>query len=500
MQWIDSCCIDKASSAELSEAINSMFDWYRRAEVCYAYLTDVNLVSTYHSTKEKSFRNSAWFTRGWTLQELLAPQWVEFYDVNWKEIGTKSSLAPLITSITGIAHLFKFTDASIAQKMSWASKRQTTRIEDQSYCLLGLFGVHMPPLYGEGKNAFHRLQMEIISQSDDESIFAWHGRSNLKVGLLATSPQQFKLSGNIVRGVFDFNRQTYSMTNQGLRLELLTKETTNGVQSHRQASGKMVEGPRIVSERTFIAPLNCIWDPDEADSNTGNLRYVGLPLCKSSDLSDTRFWFRQGKLEPFESSEACNANNLPRTIIYAETLKSTPVFSRPQTVVVRISTQWKYPFSVCRMIKPPTDAHWSVVRSEGHVLTSFYKSDEVAALVFKDETSAKFALILRSSAFVFSTDLIVDGLWLDQVSDQTDEGGAVTKSIDKPVYSEGAGDRIFKRLSDGRIVSAMTKKELRAASYRFVVDITISRSGKVAPGQLEFTQFHLGELILDGSF
>ncbi|KAH7383508.1 heterokaryon incompatibility protein-domain-containing protein, partial [Cadophora sp. MPI-SDFR-AT-0126] len=218
--WIDSCCIDKASSAELSEAINSMFKWYRRAEVCYAYLSDVDSNKRNNSWIEQDFKKSAWFTRGWTLQELLAPQWVEFYDVNWQEIGTKSSLSSLIESITGISHIFNYASATIAQKMSWASLRQTTRVEDQAYCLLGIFGVYMPPLYGEGMNAFHRLQMEIISQSDDQSIFAWEGRWKVKAGLLATSPKQFQYSGDICRCDGSLILPPYSMTNQGLRLEL----------------------------------------------------------------------------------------------------------------------------------------------------------------------------------------------------------------------------------------------------------------------------------------
>jgi hypothetical protein len=124
-----------------------MFDWYRNAQVCYAYLSDVSSASSSHHDLNSSFRNSKWFTRGWTLQELLAPHWIQFFDEEWTEIGTKSSLRELITSITGIEHLFNFNDASVAQKMCWASNRETTRLEDQAYCLMGLFGVKMPPLY-----------------------------------------------------------------------------------------------------------------------------------------------------------------------------------------------------------------------------------------------------------------------------------------------------------------------------------------------------------------
>ncbi|PMD16890.1 hypothetical protein NA56DRAFT_730642, partial [Hyaloscypha hepaticicola] len=166
--WIDSCCIDKTSSAELSEAINSMFRWYKKAEVCYAYLSDVSSASDDPRNFPSQFSQSKWFTRGWTLQELLAPHYVDFFDQTWTWIGSKGSLNAVISQITGIADLVCYKEASVAQKMSWASYRETTRIEDLSYCLLGLFGVHMPPLYGEGENAFMRLQREIMNTTDDE--------------------------------------------------------------------------------------------------------------------------------------------------------------------------------------------------------------------------------------------------------------------------------------------------------------------------------------------
>ncbi|KUJ18739.1 HET-domain-containing protein [Mollisia scopiformis] len=191
--WIDSCCIDKSSSAELSEAINSMFKWYEGAQVCYAYLYDVTSSIDNLSNVYAEFRRSEWFTRGWTLQELLAPQCVEFYNRDWVEIGTKSSLAEMIKKITGINRLFNYELACVAQKMSWMARRETTREEDIAYCLMGLFGVNMPTLYGEGSKAFLRLQQEILSKSEDESIFAWEGPLGEfhESGLLAHSPKWF---------------------------------------------------------------------------------------------------------------------------------------------------------------------------------------------------------------------------------------------------------------------------------------------------------------------
>ena len=169
-----------------------MYQWYRNIpEVCYAYLGDVRDGDKLHH----ALRKSNWFTRGWTLQELLAPSTVVFFDQNWNHIGTKGSLEEVISKITGIDDFINFETACVAQKMSWASQRETTRVEDMAYCLLGLFNVNMPPLYGEGEKAFMRLQMEILKTSDDESIFAWYkdgfkpGRSPRAPGFFSSSVQ-----------------------------------------------------------------------------------------------------------------------------------------------------------------------------------------------------------------------------------------------------------------------------------------------------------------------
>lgn len=143
--WVDTCCIDKSSSAELSEAINSMYHWYKEADVCYAYLEDVDEV--------EAIGRSRWFTRGWTLQELLAPEVVEFYDREWNEIGTRFDLRESISKATGIEEdvlrgSLVPNRYTVALRMSWAADRESSREEDTAYSLLGLFGVHMPLLYG----------------------------------------------------------------------------------------------------------------------------------------------------------------------------------------------------------------------------------------------------------------------------------------------------------------------------------------------------------------
>ncbi|KAI0703373.1 heterokaryon incompatibility protein-domain-containing protein, partial [Cerioporus squamosus] len=183
--WVDTCCIDKSSSAELSEAINSMYIWYTRAAVCYVFLDDVGDDEDPHSScyarpipTDTAFSRSKWFTRGWTLQELIAPASLMFLSRDWRTLGTKYDLADLLEAITGIdapvlRHETQLASISIARRMSWAARRQTTRAEDCAYSLMGLFGIHMPTIYGEGTKAFIRLQQEIIRHSPDHSIFAW---------------------------------------------------------------------------------------------------------------------------------------------------------------------------------------------------------------------------------------------------------------------------------------------------------------------------------------
>ena len=175
--WIDSCCIDKTSSSELSEAINSMYQWYARADVCYAFLADVPAEED-HRREDSKFRLSRWFTRGWTLQELIAPANVLFLYDDWTFIGSKHSLSSLITEITSISYnallrVEPLREFSVAERLSWAARRTTTRTEDRAYSLLGIFAINMPTLYGEGEGAFRRLQEEIMRRVPDQSLFAW---------------------------------------------------------------------------------------------------------------------------------------------------------------------------------------------------------------------------------------------------------------------------------------------------------------------------------------
>ncbi|KAI8939146.1 hypothetical protein NX059_004980 [Plenodomus lindquistii] len=175
--WVDTCCIDKSDQVILQNAINSMFRWYQNARICYVYLSDVSTAkrkvsnTSHRFTWEPAFRQSTWFTRGWTLQELLAPRSVKFFSCEGKELGDKTMLQRQIHEVTGIATralqgapLCEFT---IEERLSWTRSRQTTYKEDKAYSLLGMFDICMPLLYGEGEEkAFRRLRRKITKVSN----------------------------------------------------------------------------------------------------------------------------------------------------------------------------------------------------------------------------------------------------------------------------------------------------------------------------------------------
>jgi hypothetical protein len=173
--WIDTCCIDKSTSDELSTAINSMFRWYQHASKCYVYLSDVQVsdevvdVQLFRITWEGAFRQSRWFTRGWTLQELLAPATVVFFSKESRQLGSKITLEREIFEITKIPTTAlrgqPLAEFRVSERLSWAANRNTTMREDKIYCLLGIFGVFLPLIYGEGEDhASQRLEEEIQKQ------------------------------------------------------------------------------------------------------------------------------------------------------------------------------------------------------------------------------------------------------------------------------------------------------------------------------------------------
>lgn len=288
--WVDTCCIDKTSSAELAEAINSMFQWYKDAAVCYAWLADL-LPPGRFSVKDTNsrFKDCRWFTRGWTLQELIAPKEVKFYDQQWTFCGTKIDLSRTISAITKIdVQVLRNADLlyylPIAQRMSWAANRQTTRVEDIAYSLLGIFDVNMPLLYGEGPKAFTRLQEEIARESNDLSLFAWKAKSvdQTHRGILASTPSEFHDSGSIgVTQRTNFNPD-FLMTNKGLRLDSDLYPGQNG---------------------SYLMPLNCT-----CHDENGNAQNIGILLKMSGGgvysrvKSDEFGVMDSGDIQPFKKS------------------------------------------------------------------------------------------------------------------------------------------------------------------------------------------------------
>jgi hypothetical protein len=175
--WVDTCCIDKSDQIEVQRSINSMFRWYRDATRCYVYLSDTSVADSGQNgrqpepTRDSAFRGHRWFTRGWTLQELLAPASVEFFTQGGQRLGDKLSLAPTIHEITGIPIQAlldnRISRFNVEERFKWAEKRETKYEEDWAYCLLGIFGVFLLPNYGEGKDyAVRRLRKEIDEVSE----------------------------------------------------------------------------------------------------------------------------------------------------------------------------------------------------------------------------------------------------------------------------------------------------------------------------------------------
>lgn len=283
--WIDTCCIDKSSSAELSEAINSMFAWYRESYKCYAYLADVE--------SAEDFAKSRWFTRGWTLQELLAPRHVrsdtqlwnyqtptesnmeavsgmDFFSQDWTRLGSKRGLSTAIATTTGVAKEYlegaDLGKASVSMRMSWAAERLVTRSEDVAYSLLGIFDVNMPLLYGEGRTkAFRRLQEEIMKVSEDETIFAWEsmefGKNASSMGVLASEPGDFAEARDLIPFTSDDPTAPYALTHRGLRIDLQLCDVRSSEHSSKEFRkyARPLRSPVMIwsNDALVWAPLRC---------------------------------------------------------------------------------------------------------------------------------------------------------------------------------------------------------------------------------------------------
>lgn len=285
--WIDTCCIDKSSSAELTEAINSMFRWYKEAEICYAHIFDLaqrKEGSALDWLKDDPTSQYRWFTRGWTLQELVAAEKINFYDEAWEYRGDKTILIRQLHLATGIdqqvlADSNILPEIPVARKMSWAARRQTTRTEDMAYCLLGLFDISMAMIYGEGERAFIRLQEEIARETNDLSLFAWKSEGVQDAegfrGMFAKWPAEFADCQDFVRwNDFLAPRPEFVITNHGVRLD-----TSLGLTDKKQ----------------FVLDLGCCGDPVQGERLGIYLHQTGSRFVRQHPntlyyTKDSRLW------------------------------------------------------------------------------------------------------------------------------------------------------------------------------------------------------------------
>ncbi|KAH9476773.1 Vegetative incompatibility protein HET-E-1 [Psilocybe cubensis] len=279
--WIDTCCIDKRSSAELDESIRSMFNWYRSSSICIVHLGNSRRPIRPTAFRDRPFAeifNDPWFTRGWTLQELLAPTVVKFYYDAWISITTnpndkiqqaftpcpttQNALIEQVSYITSIPllEIIHFVPGmqNVRDRLRWASTRETTREEDKAYCLLGLLDVNMPITYGEGEKAFHRLQASIMEESGDRSLFIWDGIPSSKSSMLARGPECYACSNDVIEANFLYPEEIvdvihdslvepiYMLTNYGLKISvsLYTEEFTK----------EWLFGPSVPYSRPEVSP------------------------------------------------------------------------------------------------------------------------------------------------------------------------------------------------------------------------------------------------------
>ncbi|KAK4164746.1 heterokaryon incompatibility protein-domain-containing protein [Cladorrhinum sp. PSN259] len=415
--WVDTCCIDKSSSAELSEAINSMYTWYARSKICYAYLNDAE--------EMLDIDESRWFTRGWTLQELIAPSAVSFFVRHWEFIGTRNSLTSFLSFITGIPPSLLYPNGasimsaglgnfSVAQRMSWASKRQTTREEDMAYCLLGIFDIHMPLLYGEGSKAFMRLQEEIIKHIDDHTLFAWpvdaQSPAAWSIGsVLAKSPADFAACSSI-EVLWEEVGDPSVLTKKGLHIHapLIPLELPDTTRLHNYGSENAYSRRGIQPPQLFQLVLNCRLDGSphshivlwlfQDDHIFGRVMAPGFQELKGSkdnftnlDKDFRRIYIRTKPLEeedqPFTGG-GFHFHGVPLTFFHS----LYDNFSEPL---------W--------------EKGWSLVASnERHVGSEIRSSAEIHACTHRKYKQLKSQIFISSGSFTGpadSTTSITTGLW-----------------------------------------------------------------------------------------
>jgi len=312
--WVDTCCIDEP---ERAEALKLMYKWYQQATKCYAYLHDLVGDTLPTGVSDCKLR---WFFRGWTLQELVAPRVVLFFNQDWDLIGDKGKLRSALTRITKIpeqilaAERFPHPDdpcrPSAAQIMSWAADRKTTKTEDRAYSLMGLFEVHMEMKYGEREGAFYRLQEAILGKYNDHSIFAWFGKER-PGNVLADDPSDFRDSADVLR------------MDSAIAFNDLTPEAEEGIRvEQRHAAVRLLITRCLGSSYHFLATLACCRKPAEGQNPT--------PLTIILAFLDRKYYRVFGNFKPSNEKE----------------LRKVFLFCRPTALNPYFTFEFKVPQSI----------------------------------------------------------------------------------------------------------------------------------------------------------
>ncbi|QDS72580.1 hypothetical protein FKW77_000987 [Venturia effusa] len=374
--WIDTCCIDKSSSAELSEAINSMYRWYKKSSICYAFLEDLDVApDSDEATLDLSLAACRWFTRGWTLQELIAPDDLVIYGQGWVQFGTKRDKTKSLSLITGIDEAIltgpmTCREASVARRMSWAAKRLTTRTEDAAYSLLGIFDINMPLLYGEGRKAFLRLQEEILKQESDMTILAW-GTPNaarkqsqlFPYGALATDASYFAHCADYVP--FRRSSKLMSVTAQGLSIysTISSGMLHLGCRHRNRPGSQMSILVRRINKQQYVRHGHFL-DERKGSRSAWQTKIVYLlktDIEASSHLySEYSFWNMIGVHDGWESLFITIKETVKESRATLLAVTTTRGWESPQTTI-RMPTLWGHGFAVLHFQIPQSSHHFAVL-------------------------------------------------------------------------------------------------------------------------------------------
>jgi hypothetical protein len=470
--WIDTCCIDKSDMSELSEAINSMFRWYRDASICYAYLEDVSISRSNHLTGKRQkhrigngrFVNSRWFMRGWTLQELVAPSYVLFIDKEWREIGSRDVLSDPIETATGISAVYQqnINSACIATKFSWTRGRFTTREEDKAYSLLGIFGIHMPLIYGEGANAaFRRLQLEIMRASDDESIFAWYTEryQPARKSLLADRPGCFRNDISLFTSSISDPRSGFTISNAGLTMMATLFKTPQSI----LVPLKCCRGPPSDTTR-LVLNLDLVRDGGDSLVSLLRLTHAGEKSNNPCQTMEEASLMYEGELINLGPRQICIAlDDVSST--WHDTQDKDYLYILPRPPEAEWSPNF-YTFQRAARIETPTDTEWQDVPVEGMLRLIAYPGDTVVTEILLDLGSIRTAVLFGFRCTHHKKPF--HGLWLSERSDRQPWYSTAADALLSDAWQTGIALPRRVTLLDGKGTQRNIMYELVPMSHGYV--------------------------------